>query len=381
MSIYKRGNFWWMEFQAGGIQIRESTKVPILNKARKETVVNKLEAEKREFARKAEVEASGYQKPKRPKSFAESSHEWLELSKPHWTASNLRIETYNVNHLIPYFGKRLLRNITGDHISQYQAERRHQGASNRTVNMEVGTLRAILRKHRLWANLQPDVRMLKVRQDVGRALTGDEVHRLLAACKKSNSRSLYPAILLSLHTGLRNGELRMLKWRQIDFLAGELTVGVSKTLGGEGRVIPLSATAAQCIQEWRSQFPEAQPDHFVFPSERYGFDGDDGRGDGKPIAYATQPNKPIGSWKVAWTNARAEAKVNMRWHDARHHFFSLLAEGQASDATIMALGGWMSRKMMEKYSHTRSEAKKAAISAMDGASLRQVPTKVPTGVN
>jgi hypothetical protein len=32
-----------------------------------------------------------------------------------------------------------------------------------------------------------------------------------------------------------------------------------------------------------------------------------------------------------------------------------MAEGQASDATIMALAGHLSRKMMERYSHTRNE--------------------------
>jgi hypothetical protein len=42
-----------------------------------------------------------------------------------------------------------------------------------------------------------------------------------------------------------------------------------------------------------------------------------------------------------------------------------MAEGQASDATITALAGWMSKKMMERYSHTRNEAKRQAIAAWD----------------
>jgi integrase len=63
--------------------------------------------------------------------------------------------------------------------------------------------------------------------------------------------------LLSLHTGLRNAELRLLRWRQIDFLEKQLTVGKSKTIGGEGRVIPLSDTAFKALQEWRREFPDA----------------------------------------------------------------------------------------------------------------------------
>src|SRR5205814_5477118 len=138
----------------------------------------------------------------------------------------------------------------------------------KTINLEISSLRSILRKHRLWANLQPDVKSLPTREDVGRALTEDEQYRLLVACKRSRSRSLYTAVQLSLHTGLRNTELRLLKWRQLDLLEGTVTVGKSKTKGGEGRMIPLSRTALQCMKDWRSAFPDAIPEHYVFPSER-----------------------------------------------------------------------------------------------------------------
>lgn len=82
-------------------------------------------------------------------------------------------------------------------------------------------------------------------------------------------------------------------------------------------------------------------------------------------AYNTDATKPIGSWKVSWTAARGAAKVDCRWHDMRHTFVSRMTESQASDATIMALAGHLSRKMMERYSHTRGEAKRAAIAVLD----------------
>jgi integrase len=355
--VYKRGGVYWFEFRFRGVRIRESTHSP--NKA----VAERIE---RERHRALELGTIGLQEPKQPLLFSVASRKWLELNKPHWSAANARIEGYNADHLQPHFGKMLLTDITADDISRYQAKRKKDQASPRTINMEVGTLRAILRKHRLWANLQPDVRMLKVRQEVGRALTEDEQHRLLTVAKKSRSRSLYPAVLLSLHTGLRNAELRLLKWRQVDLLERAVTVGKSKTAGGEGRIVPLSETATPCLQDWRSQFPDAHPAHYVFPSERYGLDSFE---NGKCIPYEIQPDKPIGSWKVAWTAARAAAKVSCRWHDMRHTFVSKMAEGQASDATIMALAGHLSRKMMEKYSHTRKEAKRRAIAALD-ASVR-----------
>jgi hypothetical protein len=87
------------------------------------------------------------------------------------------------------------------------------------------------------------------------------------------------------------------------------------------------------------------------------------------LPYSIRPDVAIGSWKVAWTAARTKAGVACRWHDLRHTFVSKMAEGQASDATIMALAGHLSRKMMERYSHVRNEAKRIAISALDSPSF------------
>jgi len=57
-----------------------------------------------------------------------------------------------------------------------------RGASPKTVNLEIGTLRAILRRYRIWATIQPDVKMLVVANDVGRAISPAEEETLLKAC-------------------------------------------------------------------------------------------------------------------------------------------------------------------------------------------------------
>jgi hypothetical protein len=53
-----------------------------------------------------------------------------------------------------------------------------------------------------------------------------------------------------------------------------------------------------------------------------------------------------------------------RFHDLRHQAITELAEAKASDATLQALAGHLSRKMMEHYSHIRMEAKKAAVATL-----------------
>ena len=51
----------------------------------------------------------------------------------------------------------------------------------------------------------------------------------------------------------------------------------------------------------------------------------------------------------------------MRFHDLRHCCITKLAESQASEQTIMAIAGHLSRTMLEHYSHIRLAAKRAAL--------------------
>ncbi len=256
MTLYRRGSTYWFRFKWRGLIIRASAHTG-----------SRTAALKAERARRNQLdEGASAIKTVKPLLFAKAAKDWLLLKEVHWSAATRRTEGYNVDHLLPHFGTSLLTDISADDVARYQAVRRREGASGRTVNMETGTLRAILRKHRLWAAIQPDVRPLAARTDVGRSLSKDEEARLLSSAKQSRSRSLYVAILLSIHTGLRNKELRMLRWRLVNLMEGFITVGVSKTRGGEGRVVPLSALALRVLSEWRANFPDAKPEHFVFPS-------------------------------------------------------------------------------------------------------------------
>ncbi len=67
----------------------------------------------------------------------------------------------------------------------------------------------------MWANIQPDVRMLKTPDDIGKALEPKDEKVLLDECADSRSRSLLPAVLLALNTGMRYSELRLLRWEQL----------------------------------------------------------------------------------------------------------------------------------------------------------------------
>jgi hypothetical protein len=72
----------------------------------------------------------------------------------------------------------LLTAITAHNIGVYQEDRLDAGANNRTVNMEIGTLRMILKSAKLWSALEDDVTMLTEDENIGKALTPDGESRL-----------------------------------------------------------------------------------------------------------------------------------------------------------------------------------------------------------
>ena len=73
---------------------------------------------------------------------------------------------------------------------------------------------------------------------------------------------------------------------------------------------------------------------------------------------------PIKTFKTAWRNVLRKAKVKIRLHDLRHTVITKLAESGASDETIMAIAGHVSRRMLSRYAHIRTEAKRRALEAV-----------------
>jgi integrase len=194
-------------------------------------------------------------------------------------------------------------------LLHYQRAHLKEKASPRSINIEIALVCLVLRDAKLWQNIAGDVKMLEEESDIGRELSDDEAIRLLTACKASASRSLYPGVLVSIHTGLRSHEMRLLRWRQVDLDKGTITVGKSKTKGGKGRLVYLSETAIQTLKNWKAQFPDAKPNHAVFPSEAYAMKGKKGTPGGIVASYQTDPNTPIGSWKRSWATAKKAAGV------------------------------------------------------------------------
>jgi integrase len=356
VSVYKRGEVWWYKFRFGGQVIRESSKSE-----------SKTVAREAEHARRRQLEQgfNRIEKHRAAQLFSVAAEDWLAAKEAHLAQRSVVIERANLKHVNPFLGRMLICDIRGDDVARYQAERLREGAAPKTINLEVGTLRAILRKNRLWASIQPDVRMLRAREDVGRAINRDEETALLEACRASRSRSLYPAVLIALNTCMRYSELRLLRWGQVDLNSCTLTVGHSKTESGTGRLLPLNDRAVAILGFWASLFPLREPGQFVFPAERYGASGD-----GVTVVYDSDPTRPIGRWKEAWESAKIRAGVSCRFHDLRHTGCTRMLEAGVPFSVVATIMGWSPSttvRMARRYGHIGQTAQRHAVNALKGA--------------
>src|SRR5215469_11022057 len=175
MSLYRRGKVWWMDFHFHGQRIQETTGMTSITRAREVQ-------EKRKQALKDGI--AGIRKQQQPRLLSVAAQEWLEAKKLAWSPRMTDIAKNSINHFLPALGKKLLVDIEPCDVSKYQKARLAEGASNRTVNIEVGVLRQIMRKFGTWARIQPDVNMLPERQDAGRALSAEEGIRFAAGMWK-----------------------------------------------------------------------------------------------------------------------------------------------------------------------------------------------------
>ena len=167
-----------------------------------------------------------------------------------------------------------------------------------------------------------------------------------------------------------------MRWSQIDFEKRTVTVGRAKTQAGTGRVNPPNQPAFDALVKWAGRLVESNAEDYVFPAcEASGIERE------HPDRERIDSSRPITSWRSAWRAALRRAELQVRFHDLRHTCITKLAESQASEQTLMAIAGHVSRSMIEHYSHIRMEAKRAAVDAIASQSQLVIEAGVNQNVN
>src|SRR5215472_14801801 len=342
MSLIKRGKTWHTHFFMDGQRFRQSLETRDWREAQAR--------EKDLIARASQGRLASLSQQFSKLTFKEAAGKNLAERVAHLAPRSVQTERERLKPLCVVFGSIRVNRITADMVRTYVADRKAANVANKTINLELGVLRGVMKRAKLWHHFSEEIKPLPVHTRIGRAMTLDEKLRLAkTAAMKPEWQNARLAMVLALNTTMRACEIKSLRWSDVDFLAETITVRRSKTEAGQ-RMIPLNHDALRAMRELytrSSAIGETPPDHYIFPA------CENGRLD------ATTPQK---SWRSAWRSLRKAAGIGaLRFHDLRHHAITELAESQASDATIMAIAGHVSRQMLEHYSHVRLDLKRKAL--------------------
>lgn len=311
----------------------------------------------------------------------------------HLSENSIRIDRERSDPLIKFFGQKRVCDINIDSIRAYQRARQKQ-VGPKTINLETALLSAVLKAAKIWKRVEEDYKQLPVKKrGPGRALEPEEEELLFeTAQSKTGWDAVFLAALVASNTTCRGYELHYLRLENVDLVDRKLVIGKSKTEAGY-REIPLNPPAlwgCAKLLERANALSSSKPDHYVFPGFRYKHTKDQNRGSGY------DPLKPQRSWRSAWRSLRKEAAkragrraaeealnegksiaraigawrkaaapfVGLRFHDLRHTAITKLAEGKASDQTIMSISGHLDKEMLTYYSHIRDRVKQKAVDAI-----------------
>jgi len=359
MSLTKRGKTWHCHFVVNGQRFRQSLYTSDWREAQAK--------EKQLIAEASEGKLTQTSTSLARQPFGPAADDYVTARKLELASTSQMKEKQLLVQLRAYFKQQPLKSITSKRIIEYRAWRAEQKVGPATLNAELGILRRMMKRARIWARVADDIRPLREPSTIGRALTEEEKQRLLkTAVMRPEWETAYLAAILCLNTTARGCELKGLQWSDVDLFGRTLTIRKSKTAAGE-RVVPLTDVAASALAKLRRRaegFGVVEPSHYVFAAfvPKFKFSGK------RVIDYSVagfDPTQHLHSWRSAWRTLTKKADLpGFRFHDLRHCAITLLAENGASDSTIMAIAGHVSRRMLERYSHVRMEAKRNAMEAL-----------------
>lgn len=239
------------------------------------------------------------------------------------------------NKLGPYTLADITPALVSEHKEKLGTEKtpRDKHRSAATINRYLATLSHVFTiavKEWGWTNTNPVASVSKLREPPGRVrfLDQEEREALLAACKESRSKHLYPAVVVALCTGMRKGEILSLRWKDVKFRTAAIIIRDSKN--HETRRVPL-VEPAQAVLKELSKVRRIETD-LVFPS-------------------TTKPLQPV-DIKRAWESAIEKCGIeDFTFHDLRHTAASYLAMNNATELQIAEILGHKTLAMVKRYSH------------------------------
>jgi integrase len=348
----------------------------------------------RDAAKKVLADVTKGENPskRRKEAKAHSLESYLDEVYSPWISQHRKTGAYQARRIRVAFeeflGKKL-GEISAWLIEKWRAGQLKKGVSAATCNRNVAALKAALNRAVEWEILEtnPMAKVKLLKEDGGakvRYLEPAEYARLMKVLDDREERirkdrdsanrwrqerdysekpdlrampfadHIKPMVLLSLNTGMRQGEVFDLEWNDLDLNAPTpmLTVRGEVAKSSKTRYIPLNEVAATALRGWQTQ------------------------ADGKGLVFKSpQTSGRFDNCKKAWQQVMKDADIaNFRWHDMRHDFASKLVMSGVDLNTVRELLGHSDIKMTLRYSHLAPQHKADAVAKLlDRANVVQLP--------
>jgi len=270
-------------------------------------------------------------------------------------------------------GVRLLADVTPALIAEHRDRLLNEGRAPATAVKYLAILShafSVAVREWGWLESSPLAKVKKPSLPRGRVrfLDDDERAALLRECRASSNAFLYPVVVLALSTGMRQGEVMGLHWREpkqapegawgvVDLDAGRIVL--HQTKNGERRLVPLVGHALECLRQLAKVrrldtdlcFPAAKP-----PRRKLG-----------ELPRPIQPVDLRKPWETALQRAGIE---NFHFHDLRHSAASYLAMHGATLAVIADTLGHKPLQMVKRYAHLSEAHTASVVTRMNEAIFR-----------
>jgi integrase len=282
-------------------------------------------------------------------------------------------------YIVPHLGEKIVAKLRPAHVSEWIAALSKSGGivpkdatigrplSPKTVRHAFallnGTMRWAVRMQLAGRNVCEAVTAPTASPSEAKALTSDEVRRLLTVAREGRWSSF---TTLALTLGARRGELCGLSWSDVDIEAGTVTIrrSLSQTKGrvvlkgtksGKSRTLPLSRHAIDALRHQRA----------VQAADRLkagGIYGEDAAVFADELGQRVTPKAAT----AAFARMAEKAKISTtRLHDLRHTAATtLLVNGVDVRTTAGVLGHSTPGVTLSTYAHLVADAQRSAVDSL-----------------
>lgn len=322
MKVIQRGQVWWGRWTVNGKRFQVSSKTTDERLAR--------EILSQKYAESFRERALG-EKPRR--TWAEATKRYLEEHESLRTIDSYEKQSAWWTERFKERRVTYLDEITPDLVKLirvwWMSQPKQRGGGKRTpadVNRYIAYLRCVVnaayREYRWYQTGEEPPLYSFEPGEVWRLrfLSPQEVAKLADALPHPYGL----AARLAVATGLRRRNLLQMRWDQID--GDAVTIPGQLMKNGSPLRIPLNAEALAILRQLGNK------SEWVFLKES-----------GAPIKEITS--------KVWQRACKAAGLDNLRWHDLRHTWASIMRQQGVPLEVIQELGGWKDGAMVQRYSH------------------------------